>query len=61
MENQEYLITIGSNLVLGVIQYLETKPAKEVFHLLTALGQVCSPQFQAMQAQVEDAPEAAVN
>jgi len=42
-------ITINSELMLSIFQYLENRPAKEVFQLLTLLGQACSPQFQAIQ------------
>jgi len=50
-------IKINADLVLAVFQYLETRPAKEVFQLLTALGQTCSPQFQAIQeAEAANAP-----
>ena len=48
-------ITISSDLMLQVIQYLETRPAKEVFVMLTNLGQVVSPQFQAIQEQMNAA------
>jgi len=48
-------ITLSSNLILQVIQYLETRPAKEVFVMLTNLGQVVSPQFQAIQEQMNAA------
>jgi len=44
--------------MLSIFQYLETRPAKEVFQLLTALGQACAPQFQASQDGLEEAPEA---
>ena len=51
-------ITINSDLMLSIFQYLETRPAKEVFQLLTALGQACAPQFQAIQDGLKEAPEA---
>ena len=45
--------------MLSIFQYLETRPAKEVFQLLTALGQACAPQFQAIQDNMkQEAPEA---
>lgn len=48
-------ITISSDLTIQIIQYLESRPAKETFVLLTNLGQVCSPQFQAIQEQMNAA------
>ena len=42
-------ITINADLMLSIFQYLENRPAKEVFQILTLLGQTCGPQFQAIQ------------
>ena len=53
--NTMHPITISSDLILQVIQYLESRPAKETFVLLTNLGQVVSPQFQAIQEQMNAA------
>ena len=32
-------ITINADLMLSIFQYLENRPAKEVFQILTLLGQ----------------------
>jgi hypothetical protein len=54
------MITLTPELMLEILNYLETKPAKEVFILLTKLSQTVAPQFQALQAAQqanEPAPE----
>jgi hypothetical protein len=54
------MITLSTELMLEILNYLETKPAKEVFILLTKLSQTVAPQFQALQAAQqanEPAPE----
>ena len=52
------MITLNTELMLEILNYLETKPAKEVFILLTKLSQTVAPQFQAIQAAQQAAQQA---